>query len=64
MTAVAEVMLRDYLGYTVRSRINDVTPSAEWGDDMINFNLYEIDMENWQIFEGSESYVTYIESGL
>eukprot|EP00971_Amphidinium_carterae_P339521 6477371-Amphidinium_carterae.1 len=57
-------MLRDYLGYTVRSRINDVTPSAEWGDDMINLNLYDIDMENWQIFEGSESYVTYIESGL
>eukprot|EP00971_Amphidinium_carterae_P232938 4622815-Amphidinium_carterae.1 len=36
VTAVAEVILRDYLGYTVRTRINDVTKTEEWGNDMIN----------------------------
>eukprot|EP00971_Amphidinium_carterae_P218027 4328249-Amphidinium_carterae.1 len=31
---------------------------------MINLGLYDIDMESWQIFERSESYITYIDSGL
>eukprot|EP00971_Amphidinium_carterae_P133837 2651494-Amphidinium_carterae.1 len=57
-------MLRDYLGYTVRTRINDVTKTAEWGNDMINLGLYDIDMESWQIVEGSESYIRYIDSDL
>eukprot|EP00971_Amphidinium_carterae_P076902 1519070-Amphidinium_carterae.1 len=31
---------------------------------MINLGLYDIDMESWRIVEGSESYVTYIDSRL
>eukprot|EP00971_Amphidinium_carterae_P273433 5426655-Amphidinium_carterae.1 len=57
-------MLRDYLGYTVRTRINDLTKTAEWGNEMVHLGLYDIDMESWQVVERSESYITYIDSGL
>eukprot|EP00971_Amphidinium_carterae_P187033 3712483-Amphidinium_carterae.1 len=60
VTATAEIVLRDYLGYTVETLINDVTAPKEWGNDMIDLDLYDIDMESWQVDQETDAYADYI----
>jgi len=60
VSIVAEVVLRDYLGFEVELLLNDRSTS-NWGPEMAD-GLYDIDMEQWQVSPGTPNYIQYVDT--
>eukprot|EP00971_Amphidinium_carterae_P115073 2279179-Amphidinium_carterae.1 len=60
---VAEVVLRDYLGYTVEIVYNIRTPDWLFGPEMLAGH-YDVDMEQWKATPGSENDLEFLRTGL
>eukprot|EP00971_Amphidinium_carterae_P015210 300305-Amphidinium_carterae.1 len=59
---VAEVVLREYLGYHVELVYNNRTPDWMLGPEMVAGH-YHVDVEQWKVWPGSDNDIEFVRTG-
>eukprot|EP00971_Amphidinium_carterae_P109846 2175984-Amphidinium_carterae.1 len=59
---LAEVLLREYLGYTVQLVYNGRTADYYFGNEMVDGH-YDFDVEQWNALPGSENEMQFLRTG-